>query len=72
MFVMHMPLSFKIGDTANVNINREPTTLTWRDVSTLVIGSDDARRIVQSGDDDGLRCFVCTDADGDDDFVIIR
>ena len=65
MFIMHMPLSFKVGDSANVRINKEPTRLTWRDEHTLVIGDNDARRIVTSQIDGDLRCVICGDADGE-------
>jgi hypothetical protein len=61
MFVMHMPESFKIGDSADCNINGEPVRLTWRDKNTLVIGDDDARAILTSHVENGLRCFFCGD-----------
>ena len=63
MFIMHMPESFKIGDTADCRINGEPTQLTWRSPDTLVIGNTDARHIVKTHVEDGLRCFICGDAD---------
>jgi hypothetical protein len=62
MFVMHMPESFKIGDTAACCINGEPAQLTWRSPDTLVIGGTDARHIAQTHVEDGLRCFICGDA----------
>ena len=65
MFVMHMPLDFKVGDTADVRINSEPARLTWRDEHTLVIGDNDVRRIVTTQIDGNLRCFFCGDADGE-------
>jgi hypothetical protein len=61
MFVMHMPESFKIGDSADCNISGEPARLTWRDKDTLVIGNDDARTILSSHVENGLRCFFCSD-----------
>jgi len=63
MFIMHMPADFKVGDSAACRINDEPAQLTWRDVNTLVIGDDDARVIVSTHIEDGLRCFICGDAD---------
>jgi hypothetical protein len=63
MFIMHMPETFKIGDTAACRINNEPTQLTWRSLDTLVIGENDARHIVETRIGDGLRCFICGDAD---------
>jgi hypothetical protein len=66
MFIMHMPLSFKVGERALVKINGESTLLHWRDEHTLVIGTEnDARRIVTSQIDGDLRCFICGDADGE-------
>jgi hypothetical protein len=41
MFVMMMPTTFKVGDTADCKINTEPARLTWRDEGTLVIEPDD-------------------------------
>jgi hypothetical protein len=63
MFIMHMPESFKLGDTAACRINGEPAQLTWRGPDTLIIGGNDARHIVKTHVEDGLRCFVCSDAD---------
>jgi hypothetical protein len=65
MFIMHMPLDFKVGERALVKINGESTLLTWRDEHTLVIGDDDVRRIVTTQIDGNLRCFICGDADGE-------
>src|SRR3954465_714668 len=42
MFMIHMPLSFKVGDTAECRINMKPRRLTWRDNKHLVIEADDA------------------------------
>ena len=64
MFVMHMPLDFKVGERASVKINDEHTSLYWRDEHTLVIGDNDARYIVTTQIDGDLRCFVCSDAGG--------
>ena len=63
MFIMHMPESFKVGDTAACRINGEPAQLTWRSPDTLVIGAADVRHIVKTQIEDGLRCFICGDAD---------
>jgi hypothetical protein len=65
MFIMHMPLDFKVGERALVKINDESTLLHWRDEHTLVIGDNDARRIVTMQIDGNLRCFICGDADGE-------
>jgi hypothetical protein len=37
---MTMPKTFKIGDTADCQINKAPARLTWRDAKTLVIEPD--------------------------------
>jgi len=66
MFIIHMPVGFKVGDTAACKINREPAQLPWRSPDILVIGATDARRIVKTFIDGELRCFVCGDADGSD------
>jgi hypothetical protein len=64
MFVMHMPTSFKIGDTAACRINSKPAQLTWRDQHTLVIGDNNARRIVKTSVEYDMRVFFCDDGDG--------
>jgi hypothetical protein len=69
MLIMHMPETFKIGDTAACRINGEPAQLTWRSADTLVIGADDARYIVRTHLEDGLRCFICGDADDRQHYV---
>jgi hypothetical protein len=72
MFMIHMPRTFKIGDSASVNINGKPEQVTWRDAATLVIEPDDARRIKVNGLSGGdLQVFICADADGDDDMTIV-
>jgi hypothetical protein len=62
MFIIHMPLDFKVGDTRDCRINREPARVTWRDQHTLVIEPDDARQIFSAEANDGLHCFMCGDA----------
>ena len=71
MFMIHMPASFQIGDTADVRINQEPKRLTWRSADTLVIEPGDERKIHQSFEAGDLLCFVCGDADGGDDSPIV-
>jgi hypothetical protein len=48
MFMMNMPLDFKIGETRDSPINGEPRRITWCDQHTLVIEPDDALEIFQS------------------------
>ena len=60
--VMHMPESFKVGDTALCRMNGVAELLTWRDQDTLVIGRFDARHIVKTHIENGVRCFICGDA----------
>jgi hypothetical protein len=63
MFLMTMPKTFKIGDTAECPINGEPARITWRSRSVLVIEPDDARDILRVDTDDrrDLLDFVCGD-----------
>jgi hypothetical protein len=62
MFMIHMPLDFRIGETRDCRINAGPARVTWRDESTLVIEPGDARQIFHTETDSGLRCFMCGDA----------
>jgi hypothetical protein len=63
MFITQMPESFKVGDTTVCQINDELAQLTWRSPDTLVIGATDARHIVKTHVEDGMRVFICGDAD---------
>lgn len=64
MFVITMPPTFKIGDTADACINGEQKRLTWRDTDTLVIEPDDVRTIeAVKSSLDGSQMFICSDAD---------
>ena len=72
MFTIYMPVTFKVGDTADVRINQAPQRLTWRDADTLVIEPGDARKIVDRFTDGELTTFICADADGTADFEVIR
>ena len=66
MFVIWMPRTFKVGDTADVKINGEPKRVTYRDPDTLVIEPGDARTILGRMEDDrDLVTFACSDAEGD-------
>jgi hypothetical protein len=63
MFIIHLPRSFKLGDTVDCRINSKPRRITWRDNRTLVIEPNDCRPIVAQQDDGGdLICFVCGNA----------
>ncbi len=62
MFIVHMPKTFRIGDTAGVLINAKPARITWRDANTLVIEPDDARTIVAREEDNEMACFMCGNA----------
>jgi hypothetical protein len=67
MFIMTMPATFRIGDSARVRINGEPATLRWQDAQTLVINGHDVRKILafDTGfDGAGRACqtFTCSDA----------
>jgi hypothetical protein len=61
MFVIHMPRTFKVGDTMDCRINGESQCVTWRDETTLVIEPDDARAILMLATERDLLCFMCGD-----------
>jgi uncharacterized cupredoxin-like copper-binding protein len=63
MFLMNLPLSVQIGDTHECKINKLPARVTWRDKNTLVIEPGDARRIESVFEQDGMRTFICGDAE---------
>jgi hypothetical protein len=70
MFMIHLPPHVRIGDTADVRINKQPARVTWRDAQTLVVEPGDARRIVQILKEPDMNTFICADADGSADFHI--
>jgi hypothetical protein len=82
MFMIHMPKTFKVGETRDCRINGEPKQVSWRDEDTLVIEPDDARTIVTRVTEGDLTCFMCGDAgesagdygvdDAADGFVVSR
>ena len=59
MFMISFPLGFKVGDTVDCRINREPARVTWRDTDHLVIEPNDARVIMAVDKEDNLITFVC-------------
>jgi hypothetical protein len=61
MFLMTMPKTFKVGDTADCRINKMPARITWRSRGELVIEPDDARVILRIDTDGELISFVCSD-----------
>jgi hypothetical protein len=63
MFSIHMPLTFKIGDTVSIRINAERRKITWRDQNHLVIEPDDVRKIQKMHATSDLRLFLCDDAE---------
>ena len=42
MFMISMPRTFRVGDTADCRINGNPRHLTWLDEDTLVIEPGDS------------------------------
>jgi hypothetical protein len=71
LFVVWMPESFNVGDTADVKINGESKRKTWRGDDCLVVGPDDVHKMVSAALMwRGLRQFLCTDADGDPSFQV--
>jgi hypothetical protein len=67
MFIIALSSEVQIGDTVDARINGEDRQVTWRDADTLVIGADDARRIVHHyllpSSDGELRRFLCSDSE---------
>jgi hypothetical protein len=61
MFMMTMPKTFKVGDTADCRINKQPARLTWRDPNTLVIEPDEARVIMAIDRETECITFFCGD-----------
>jgi hypothetical protein len=59
MFMLTMPASFKIGDTADCRVNKIPQRLTWRDRTTMVLEPNDERAILAHVTEDDLTCFIC-------------
>jgi hypothetical protein len=79
MLFLSMPLTFKVGDTAECKINGEPTQVSWPERATLVIdphvlthGKPDTREILDITVRGNLRSFTCADEEGDSDITIIR
>jgi hypothetical protein len=72
MFMMTMPTTFKVGDTADCSINKKPARLTWRDAKTLVIEPDDARVIFRSATENGLTTFFCGDSGDTQDSATVE
>jgi len=68
---LSLPNSTKVGDTGEYRINKQPRRVTLRDFNTLVIGPGDARRILHRQVEGNLTTYICTDADGYDDFSIV-
>ncbi|QIG93433.1 hypothetical protein [Bradyrhizobium sp. 6(2017)] len=65
MFFLSLPVTVKVGDTADCKINGEPKRVTYRDAQTLVIEPDDARTIIDVQNDGKLRHFTCGDSEAD-------
>jgi hypothetical protein len=63
MFSICTPSDFKIGDTAECRINKQPATLTWRDAHHLVIAPDDVREILLVIPEGATQSFYCADAE---------
>jgi hypothetical protein len=68
-FFISMPPDFKIGETRDCKINKQPERLTWRDKGTLVIEPNDARKIVHMHRQSDCIQFACADADGTEPII---
>jgi hypothetical protein len=64
MFVIHLPRTFRVGDTADCRINAKPARVTWREIDTPVIEPGDARTILSRDREDDLVTFHGADDNG--------
>jgi hypothetical protein len=71
MLFISLPRSVRIGDTIACKINGEPVSVTWLDTSTLVIAPDHVRTIVDTRTDGARRHFTCSNAEGDEENVVV-
>jgi hypothetical protein len=62
MFLLAMPTSFRVGDSAECRVNGRPARVTWRDERTLVLEPGGARDILLVGEAGDLVNFTCADA----------
>src|SRR5262245_61355622 len=62
MFLISMPTTFTVGETADCQINGKPARVTWRDIETLVIEPGDARKIICTIIEGDRKRFLCTPA----------
>jgi hypothetical protein len=61
MFVLTMDAGFKVGDTREVRVNGDPTSVTWSGENTIVLGADDARQILMTNRSGSQVTFICSD-----------
>lgn len=69
MFSLYMSAKFKVGDRELATVNKQPTTVFWRDVDTLVLDGTDVRRVLHTRLGGGLRSFIYTEQDGTPDSI---
>jgi hypothetical protein len=62
MFILTMPIQFKVGDSGSVKINGEHNHVTWLDQDTLRISHRDDRNIERMTESGDTRTFYCGDA----------
>ena len=69
MFSLYMSGKFKVGQTELATVNKQPTTVFWRDVNTLVLNGTDVRRVLHTRISGALRSFIYTEQDGTPDSI---
>jgi hypothetical protein len=59
MFLISLPSTFQVGDSADVRINGKPARVTWRDRKTLVIEPNDRRPVLAVKSSGGEMHILC-------------
>jgi hypothetical protein len=59
MLFLKLPRTFRVGDTAPCQVNGQKRSVTWADPFTLLLGPDDARRILHTFSTRDGQEFVC-------------
>ena len=61
MFILTLPATFNVGDTATVKVNGRDTTVTYTDSHTLTLGSGETRTITYVNCNLDESTFVCAE-----------
>jgi hypothetical protein len=63
MLTITLPATFKIGDTVDCRVNKQPARITWRGAATLVVEPKDARTVLCVVVENEDQTFYCADDD---------